>query len=100
MVIIFFLLHRAYLLIPEVVKSHLPEFLDWAVQIVASDDSDLTKVNLKLGALSALSAVYKHGKREDLRKAATTVLKVAITKFFDVLSVSFFATLIFRKQTC
>jgi len=64
--------------ISEVVKSHLPEFLDWAVQIVASDDSDPTKVNLKLGALSALSAVYKHGKREDLRKAATTVLKVTV----------------------
>lgn len=64
--------------ISEVVKSHLPEFLDWAVQIVASDDSDPTKVNLKLGALSALSAVYKHGKREDLRKAATTVLKVKV----------------------
>ncbi len=64
--------------ISEVVKSHLPEFLDWAVQIVASDDSDPTKVNLKLGALSALSAVHKHGKREDLRKAATTVLKVTV----------------------
>jgi hypothetical protein len=60
----------------EVVKSHLPEFLDWAVRIVASENSDLSSVNEKLGALSALSAIYKHGKREDLRAEAATVLKV------------------------
>jgi hypothetical protein len=47
------------------------------LQIVASKDTDLGKENEKLGALSVLAAIYKHGKREDLRLEAATVLKVS-----------------------
>ena len=60
----------------EVVKSHLPDFLDWAVRIVASKECDPDSVSHQLGALAALSAIYKHGKREDLKTEASTVLKV------------------------
>jgi len=66
----------------EVVKSHLPDFLDWAVRIVASKECDPDSVNHQLGALAALSAIYKHGKREDLKTEASTVLKVRLNEVF------------------
>jgi hypothetical protein len=58
----------------------MPDFLDWAVRIVASKECDPDSVNHQLGALAALSAIYKHGKREDLKTEASTVLKVRLSR--------------------
>ena len=65
-----------YLTRPEIVSKFLPEFLDWGCLIVTKNSSDrLDDIN-KMGALKAIAAIYKHGKREDLLKYAKTILKV------------------------
>ena len=66
------LLAAKFLTRPEIIKlGHLAEFLDWIAQKVASDSSrDFEKT----GALMALAAIYKHGKREDILEYASNIL--------------------------
>lgn len=73
---------------PEIVVKFLPEFLDWSLQIVATPSKDRTEDVTKMGALKALSAIYKHGKRQDLLKDAPIVLRVVVeAKLEDDLNV-------------
>ena len=58
---------------PEITKRLLPEFLDWAAKAVAfnrersaSALADARAEVLRTGALKALAAVHKQGKRKDL----------------------------------
>ena len=67
-------LSAKFLTRPEVVPQYLPEFLDWALVIVRGKTKDRLEELLKMGALKSVTAIYKHGKREDLIKYAPTVL--------------------------
>ena len=58
------------------VQKFWPEFLDWALQVISQESSDRMHDLKKIGALKAVCAIYKHGKREDLLKHAPTVLKI------------------------
>ena len=64
-------LASTFLTRPDTKSTLLPSFLDWAVQAMSSPssmDGDIT------GALTALCAVMKHGKREDLMEDAPNIL--------------------------
>ena len=61
---------------PEIVTKLMPEFLDWSMQIIVSKGKDRLDDIAKMGALKSVAYIYKHGKREDLLKYASTVLKV------------------------
>ena len=65
-----------YLTRPEIVTKYLPEFLDWALQIISKESKDRSDDICKMGALKSVAAIYKHGKREDLLKYAPTILKI------------------------
>ena len=61
---------------PEIVTKLMPEFLDWSMQIIVNKGKDRIDDIAKMGALKSVAYIYKHGKREDLLKYASTVLKV------------------------
>ena len=64
-------LASTFLTRPDTKSTLLPSFLEWAVQAMSapsSMDGDIT------GALTALCAVMKHGKREDLVEEAPNIL--------------------------
>ena len=68
------LLAAKFLTRPEIVKlGHLAEFLDWIAQKLSMDTS--TEFG-KTGALLALAAIYKHGKRQDILQYASSMLRV------------------------
>ena len=69
-------LSAKFLTRPEIVQKFWPEFLDWALQVISQESSDRMHDLKKIGALKAVCAIYKHGKREDLLKHAPTVLKI------------------------
>ena len=68
------LLSAKFLTRPEIIKlGHLADFLDWIAQkIVSNDSTDFEKT----GALMALAAIYKHGKREDILEYAPNILSL------------------------
>ena len=72
-------LASTFLTRPDTKNTLLPSFLEWAVQAMSapsSMDGDIT------GALTALCAVMKHGKREDLVEDAPNILtKLLATNF-------------------
>jgi len=72
-------LASTFLTRPDTKSTLLPSFLEWAVQAMSapsSMDGDIT------GALTALCAVMKHGKREDLVEDAPNILtKLLATNF-------------------
>ena len=54
---------------PEITKRLLPEFLDWSMKAVVVDKSKFTDARVEVtrtGAMKALAAVHKQGKRKDL----------------------------------
>ena len=64
-------LASTFLTRPDTKTTLLPSFLEWAVQAMSASssmDGDIT------GALTALCAVMKHGKREDLVEDAPNIL--------------------------
>ena len=68
------LLAAKFLTRPEIVKlGHLAEFLDWIAQQV---NNKSTTESGKTGALLALAAVFKHGKREDILEHAPRILTI------------------------
>ena len=69
-------LSAKFLTRPEIVQKFWPEFLDWALQVISQESSDRMHDLKKIGAMKAVCAIYKHGKREDLLKHASTVLKI------------------------
>ena len=82
-------LSAKYLTRPEIVSKYLPEFLDWALQIITKKSTDRMDDVTKMGALKSVAAIYKYGKREDLLKYASTVLKtiqVSLNFFYDILT--------------
>jgi len=58
---------------PEIQKQYLSEFFTWALQCVSASNN--TSEPLRLGALKALAAVHKQGKRDDLLPHASDLLK-------------------------
>ena len=57
---------------PDLMKKYLPEFLDWAMNnICKKDNPDM----LKMGALKAVAAIYKQGKRDDLLQYSPNLLR-------------------------
>ena len=72
-------LASTFLTRPDTKNTLLPSFLEWAVQAMSdpsSMDGDIT------GALTALCAVMKHGKREDLVEDAPNILTKLIAANF------------------
>ena len=61
-------------------KKYLPEFLDWAMQMICKKESpDM----MKMGALKALAAIYKQGKRDDLLQYSPNLLKHILEQKFN-----------------
>ncbi|KAK3089885.1 hypothetical protein FSP39_007355 [Pinctada imbricata] len=62
---------------PDVKQRKLPEFLDWALQILHSSDVEtMIGCSKVTGILTMLALLFKHGKREDLLQYASMVKKV------------------------
>ena len=61
-------------------KKYLPEFLDWAMKNVCKKDNpDM----LKMGALKAIAAIYKQGKRDDLLQYSANLLEHIMEEKFN-----------------
>ncbi|KAG1714374.1 Tubulin-specific chaperone D [Nymphon striatum] len=63
---------------PDVKQTHLPQFIDWCLQSVMSEKDNSISMNSQAGTLSALSQLFKHGKREDVIDYSDPVLKIII----------------------
>ncbi|XP_060071725.1 tubulin-specific chaperone D-like [Ylistrum balloti] len=60
---------------PDVKKERLPDFLDWALNILINSDMKMmTGMNKVTGILTMTALLFKHGKREDLLDYAPVVL--------------------------
>ena len=64
-------LASTFLTRPDTKSTLLPSFLEWAVQAMSAPNSLDGEIT---GALTALCAVMKHGKREDLMGDAPNIL--------------------------
>lgn len=61
---------------PDVKSSHLPPFLDWAMQVLHNNDmASFKSQRTVLGVMSMLALLFKHGKREDLLPFSSVILK-------------------------
>lgn len=76
--VILFFIHR-FLTRPDIMKKYLPEFLDWALEKICSKDSS---DYIKMGALKAVAAIYKQGKRDDLLQYSSNLLERIIAQKF------------------
>ena len=72
-------LASTFLTRPDTKSTLLPSFLEWAVQTMSAPNSLDGEIT---GALTALCAVMKHGKREDLVEDAPNILTKLIAANF------------------
>ena len=63
-------LSAKFLVRNEIKDIYLLPFLDWAFE-----ETNLDPMNVRYGALQAIAAILKHGKREDLLQYAPKILK-------------------------
>ncbi|XP_018565799.1 tubulin-specific chaperone D [Anoplophora glabripennis] len=63
----------------DVKEKHLTSFLDWAMELSLSKDSN---VFVKYGTLACIATILKHGKREDLLPHARRLLEWIINAEF------------------
>ncbi|XP_033744746.1 tubulin-specific chaperone D-like [Pecten maximus] len=60
---------------PDVKKERLPDFLDWALNILVNSDITMMRGMTQVTGILTMSALlFKHGKREDLLDYAPVVL--------------------------
>lgn len=88
-------LSAKFLVRNEIKDIYLSTFFDWTFEEVSRDET-----NVRYGALFAISAILKHGKREDLLQYAPKILKWILEQDFkdstDFLKNKYFIKIIQR----